>query len=97
LVDLPERDPICLSPEAFEKMKKLRIFINHNACFSEEPSFLSNELRLLDWPEYPVESLPPNFQGENLVVFRMRNSCLKGLKGFQVQFLFLYLFLQIML
>jgi hypothetical protein len=87
LIDLPEQDLICLSFEAFEKMKKLRIFINHNACFSEEPSFLSNELRLLDWPEYSMESLPSNFHGENLVVFRMRSSCLKGIKGFQVQLL----------
>jgi hypothetical protein len=71
------------------KMKKLEIFINRNASFSEEPNFLSNELRLLDWHKYPGESLPSNFCGKNLLVLRMPHSQLKDLKGVQVELLFL--------
>jgi hypothetical protein len=65
-------------------MKRLKIFINSNARFPEEPSFLSNELRLLDWPNYPGESLPSNFCGKNLLVLRMPHSQLKDLEGVQV-------------
>ncbi|KAG6655889.1 hypothetical protein CIPAW_05G247400 [Carya illinoinensis] len=81
LIDLPERDLIDLSSEAFMKMKRLRLFINRKARFSEEPNFLSNKLRVIDWPGYPGKSLPSNFRGKNLVVLRMRDSHLKRLKG----------------
>ncbi|XP_059429066.1 TMV resistance protein N-like [Corylus avellana] len=83
LIDLPKPDMIHLSPKAFKKMKRLRMFINRNAHFSEEPNFLSNELRLLDWPKYPGESLPSNFRGKNLVVLIMPQSHLKELEGVQ--------------
>ncbi|XP_059455260.1 disease resistance protein Roq1-like [Corylus avellana] len=81
LIDLPEVDLIHLSSKAFKKMKMLRLFISHNAHFYEEPDFLSNELRLLDWSEYSRESLPSNFRGKNLVVLRMSHSHLKKLEG----------------
>jgi len=89
LIDLPKPDMIHLSSKVFMKMKMLRLFISRNARFSEDPNFLSNELRLLDWSKYPGESLPSNFRGENLVVLRMHNSHLKGLEGVQVELLFL--------
>jgi hypothetical protein len=69
-------------------MKRLRMFINHNACFLEEPNFLSNELKVLDWPNYPGESLPANFCGKNLVVLTMPQIHFKELEGVQVVFLF---------
>ena len=72
LIRLLKPDLIHLTPGAFEKMKRLKIFINSNARFSEEPSFMSNELRLLVWPNYPGESLPSNFCGKKLLVLRMR-------------------------
>ncbi|XP_059455272.1 disease resistance protein RPV1-like [Corylus avellana] len=83
LIDLPKQDLIRLSPEAFEKMKMLRMLINRGAHFFEEPNFLSNELRLLDWPEYYGESLPSNFCGQNLSVLRMPYSHLKELEAVQ--------------
>ncbi|KAF5469473.1 hypothetical protein F2P56_013544 [Juglans regia] len=61
-------------------MKRLRLFINRNACFSEGPNYLSNKLRLLDWPEYPLQALPSNFHGKKLSVFRVSNSLFKELK-----------------
>jgi Leucine-rich repeat (LRR) protein len=89
LVELPEEDLIHLSSKAFMKMKSLRLFINRNARFSGGPSHLSNELRLLDWPKYPLQSLPSNFHGKKLVAFRMCYSLFKELgKELKVQLLF---------
>jgi hypothetical protein len=82
LIDLPESNPMVhLSPKAFEKMRRFRLFISRNACFFEEPSFFSNELKLLDWSEYSGESFPSNFCGRNLVVLKMHHSSLKRLEG----------------
>ncbi|KAB1200558.1 TMV resistance protein N [Morella rubra] len=87
LVDFPEGDLICIHPEVFVEMKNLRLFINRNAIFSGGPRHLPNNLRVLDWPEYPLLSLPSNFRGKKLCSFSMPNSLLKelgeGFKNFQ--------------
>lgn len=89
LIDLPERDTIHLNPEAFMKMKSLRLFINRNADLTGGPNYLSNELRLLEWPDYPLQSLPSNFHGKKLSVLKMRNSFFKQLGDiFKVHLLF---------
>ncbi|XP_035546802.1 disease resistance protein RPV1-like [Juglans regia] len=75
VIDLPDgEDIINLDSNAFVSMKGLRVFINRNARFFEGPNYLSNELRILDWSEYPMQSLPPNFNGKKLIIFRMRDS-----------------------
>ncbi|XP_042962591.1 disease resistance protein RPV1-like [Carya illinoinensis] len=75
VIDLPDgKDMINLGSDAFLPMKGLRVFINRNAHFFEGPNYLSNELRVLDWFEYPMQSLPPNFNGKKLVIFRMCDS-----------------------
>ncbi|KAG2667501.1 hypothetical protein I3760_15G118200 [Carya illinoinensis] len=73
--DLPVM--IRLSPNAFEEMKRLRIFISHNARFYGEFNYLSNELRVLNWSNYHLQHLPPNFHGEKLVVFEMHAGWIK--------------------
>ncbi|KAG2667090.1 hypothetical protein I3760_15G095000 [Carya illinoinensis] len=87
LIDLPKEDLICLSSEAFMKMKNLRYFINRNARFSGAPNYLSNELRVFNWMEYPSQSLPYNFHGKKLVDLRISDSLLTelgvGLQNFQ--------------
>ncbi|XP_059454645.1 disease resistance protein Roq1-like [Corylus avellana] len=83
LIDLPEPDLIYLSPKAFKKMKRLRLLIIRNAHLSKEPNFLSNELRVIDWVEYPGEYFPSNFRGKNLVILRMAHSRIKILEGVQ--------------
>ncbi|KAF5469452.1 hypothetical protein F2P56_013526 [Juglans regia] len=87
LIDLPKEDLICSSLEALMKMKNLRYFINRNARFSEAPSYLSNELRVLNWLEYPSQSLPYSFHGNKLVDLRISDSLFKelgvGLQNFQ--------------
>ncbi|KAF5469372.1 hypothetical protein F2P56_013453 [Juglans regia] len=78
LIDLPRGDRmIRLSPKVFTKMKRLRLFINRNARFCGRLNYLSNELRVIDWPHYPLHSLPSNFHGEKLVDFRMPRSLIK--------------------
>jgi hypothetical protein len=89
LIDFPEPDLIHLSHKAFKKMKRLRLIIIHSAHFSEQPTFLSNELRLIDWPKYPGKSFPSNFRGKNLIVLRMPHSHLREFKAVQVELLFL--------
>ncbi|XP_042962758.1 disease resistance protein RUN1-like [Carya illinoinensis] len=80
VIDLPEGDEeIRLHPEAFRHMKRLRILINRNARFSHGPNYLSEKLRVLDWYNYPLPYLPHNFQGKNLIVFRMHDSIIKEL------------------
>ena len=88
---MPKQDLIHLNFKAFKKMKRLRLFISRNVHFSQEPNFLSNELRLLDWPEYPGESFPSNFSGRNLVELSMPRSHLKELEGVQVKLLFFHI------
>jgi hypothetical protein len=104
LVDFPEGDMVHLSSDAFKNMEMLRVLIvkynkyfpggcvpsEPTLCFSRGgPTFLPEELIMLVWPKYPLESFPSNFQGKKLVILRMRVSALKSLKGVEVQLLFL--------
>jgi hypothetical protein len=89
LIYLPREDRIYSNPEAFKKMKKLRLFINSNIYLFEKPNLHSNELRVLDCFGYHGESLPSNFCGKNLVVLRLHKSKLKELEGVQVELSFL--------
>ncbi|XP_029124909.1 TMV resistance protein N [Cajanus cajan] len=59
---------------AFEKMKNLRILIVRNTKFSTGPSYLPNNLRLLDWIGFPSKSFPPSFYPENIVDFKLSHS-----------------------
>ncbi|XP_059455219.1 TMV resistance protein N-like [Corylus avellana] len=84
LVDLPEGNMMRLSFKAFKKMKRLRLLmVKPNAHFSGELNFLSNELRLLDWHECPLESLSSIFHIENLAALRIPGSPLKRLEGIE--------------
>ena len=50
-------------------------------------SYLSNELRIIDWHGYPLKSMPTSFQPNKLVELRMRYSGIKQLwKGIVVRF-----------
>ncbi|KAG6675510.1 hypothetical protein I3842_15G106600 [Carya illinoinensis] len=80
IIEMPEGEEVIrLNSEAFVQMKRLRVLINRNASFSSGPNYLSNELRVLDWFEYPLQSLPPNFHGNKLIIFKMRGSFIREL------------------
>ncbi|KAG6628114.1 hypothetical protein CIPAW_15G178500 [Carya illinoinensis] len=75
VVDFPKGDDIIrLSPKAFKKMKRLRLFRCRNAHFSEELNFLPNSIRVLDWPNCPLQSMPSKFRGDKLSILLMPGS-----------------------
>ncbi|XLV02756.1 hypothetical protein S245_017093, partial [Arachis hypogaea] len=82
-LDLPEPDKI--NGKAFAKMKRLRILVINNALVTDEIQYLSDELRLIDWPGYPSSTLPPNFHPRRLVSLNMSHSHIKHLwKGAKI-------------
>ncbi|KAG2291418.1 hypothetical protein Bca52824_038087 [Brassica carinata] len=76
-----------LSSNVFEEMDRLRLLKLHyptseNDCKVSLPEgllSLPDELRLLHWERYPLESLPGNFNPENLVELNMPYSNLTKL------------------
>ncbi|XP_042962725.1 TMV resistance protein N-like [Carya illinoinensis] len=71
LLEGDDHDVICLTPKSFAKMKRLKFFISRGARFSGRSlNYLSNELRVLDWSNCHLESLPSNFHGEKLIDFQ---------------------------
>ncbi|XP_050376195.1 TMV resistance protein N-like isoform X2 [Argentina anserina] len=86
-VQLPGEDEIQLSEKCFKKMKHLQLFININARFSGEIRYLPNQLRFLDWPGFPAQSLPSDFNPKKLVQLNISNSRFsqigQGLKNLQ--------------
>ncbi|OWM89410.1 hypothetical protein CDL15_Pgr024158 [Punica granatum] len=72
LVDMPGPDEIFLSDTAFANMKRLRLLIVHNARFSSGPDYLPNNLRWLEWSNYPSPSLPHNFHPKKLAVLKLK-------------------------
>ncbi|PRQ24013.1 putative winged helix-turn-helix DNA-binding domain, leucine-rich repeat domain, L [Rosa chinensis] len=71
MVKMPKEDEIRLSPKCFKKMRNLKIFINVNGRFCGKVDYYPNQLRLLDWPNCPLKSLPSNFNTKNLVRLSM--------------------------
>ncbi|ONI21471.1 hypothetical protein PRUPE_2G068300 [Prunus persica] len=83
MVKLPKPAEIILYPECFRNMVNLQIFINHNASLHGDINYLPNTLRFIDWPSCQLQSLPPNFQGNRLVVFNMLGNHIRHLEGFK--------------
>ncbi|KAB2059432.1 hypothetical protein ES319_A11G302400v1 [Gossypium barbadense] len=72
-------ETLTLSRDAFLKMKRLRllkILCRSNCC---DLTYLSNELRLLDWMGCPLRSLPSSFKPENLVILLLPYSNIEQL------------------
>ncbi|KAK4279022.1 hypothetical protein QN277_016788 [Acacia crassicarpa] len=80
-LDMSKIEDLPLSPEVFARMRKLKFLIFYNFGSDEfrlylpqELKSLPNELRLLQWDNFPLKSLPSTFSAEKLVSFEMRNS-----------------------
>ncbi|GMY07864.1 TMV resistance protein N-like [Fagus crenata] len=72
-----------LKPKTFSMMTRLRLLIIDNVHLPGGLSYLSNELRLLQWNEYPLKSMPESFQPKKLVELIMHHSRIEQLpKGF---------------
>ena len=79
--------------KAFRRMTGLRLFKVYWSCgftnlmgreypkllIPEDFEFPSYDLRYLHWERYPLESLPSNFDGENLVELNLMESNIKRL------------------
>ncbi|CAL2254889.1 unnamed protein product [Prunus armeniaca] len=76
---LPAKEEIELDADPFSNMRGLKLLKICNANFSECPEYFSRQLRLLEWHEYPLESLPPSFRPSSLVELRLPNSRIKQL------------------
>ncbi|XP_065633891.1 disease resistance protein RUN1 [Quercus suber] len=59
-----------------EKMKNLK-YLKVCNVICEDLKFLPNGLRLLDWNEFPLSSLPSAFEPKNLVLLNMQQSHIK--------------------
>ncbi|XP_023897905.1 TMV resistance protein N isoform X3 [Quercus suber] len=72
--------------EALSNMPQLKLLIIQKVQLLRGPNHLSNELRFLDWSEYPSKSFPSSFQPMELVDLRMCYSNIeqlwKGIKYF---------------
>ncbi|XP_052188698.1 TMV resistance protein N-like isoform X2 [Diospyros lotus] len=75
--DSHETKEVFLSPDTFSKMSRLRLLKLSNVQLPDGLDYLSNDLRLLDWHEYPLKYLPSNFQPHSLVKLKMSSSCLE--------------------
>ena len=76
-----------MNAEVFLKMTKLRFLKIDNVLLPEGLSFISNNLRTLEWHGYPLKSLPMSFQPDKLVELNMCFSHIEQLgKGIMVRF-----------
>lgn len=75
VLDMPNmKQEVQLKANTFGDMRRLRILIVRNAQVSGVPQNLPNNLRLLEWNEYPSTSLPANFHPKTLVVLNLPKS-----------------------
>ncbi|XP_062020847.1 TMV resistance protein N-like [Rosa rugosa] len=84
MIKMTTADEIRLNPKCFKKMRNLKIFININGRFCGKVDCYPNQLRLLEWRDYPLESLPFDFNMKNLIQLNMprsRISCFKGMQN----------------
>ncbi|GKD84427.1 Toll/interleukin-1 receptor domain-containing protein, partial [Tanacetum coccineum] len=56
-----------------KKLRRIHVIMS-NDNHVKGPSFLSNELRYINWENYPATSFPDSFQPMNLVVLKMEDS-----------------------
>ncbi|XP_040370751.1 uncharacterized protein LOC112188838 isoform X2 [Rosa chinensis] len=79
-LSLHEKEKMPLDDDPFLTMCNLRLLKIYNVNFLHvHPRYVSKKLRLLEWHECPLESLPSNFTSDKLVEFKMPNSRIKQL------------------
>ncbi|GJW35323.1 Toll/interleukin-1 receptor domain-containing protein [Tanacetum coccineum] len=84
--DFNHRPQIIMLIMLISKMKKLRwLRLRFGEGNGEAPNFLSNELRYIEWYDYPASPFPDSFQATNLVFFKLVQSMQELLwKGYKV-------------
>lgn len=84
MLSLPEKQEVKLKAEDLKKMRNLRMLIIKNAEFFGENVHLPNNLRMLDWEEYPSPCLSSDLLPEKIVMLELRRSHLTLDKPFKV-------------
>ncbi|XP_075666530.1 disease resistance protein RPS6-like [Castanea sativa] len=74
-----KEDNVKVNFEAFSKMRNLRLLYIDNVHLPQGLSFLSSELRLMNWLGYPLKFMPRNFHPNKLVELIMPRSHIKQL------------------
>ncbi len=70
----PQLVNVQLHPKAFKRMENLKLLMVHNIQIDGEPlKYLSNGLRILEWPDYPFP-FPSKYCPQQLVILKMPNS-----------------------
>ncbi|KAJ4717283.1 Disease resistance protein [Melia azedarach] len=69
-----------LRAKAFSKMINLRLLKIRDTELPEGLEYLPNELRLFQWPGYPLKSLPSNFDMHKIVEFDLSFSCIEQIR-----------------
>ncbi|XP_050369029.1 disease resistance protein RUN1-like [Argentina anserina] len=83
-LSLPAKEAIQWNDDPFQYMGNLRLLKICNVTCIGMLRFLSRKLRVLEWHEYHLGSLPPSFQPDKLVEhelieLKMPNSCIEHL------------------
>ena len=84
VLNMPQDKKVRWNGKAFKKMKSLKILIIESACFSHEPKYLPNSLRILKWKKYPSSSLPSDFCPRNLAILNLCESSIRSVKQIKV-------------
>uniref|UniRef100_A0A2N9G555 ADP-ribosyl cyclase/cyclic ADP-ribose hydrolase n=1 Tax=Fagus sylvatica TaxID=28930 RepID=A0A2N9G555_FAGSY len=79
VLTLPEPKEVHWNPNAFSKMKSLKLLVLHNVHLPRGLKALPDGLRILDWKDFPSKSLPLSSQPHDLVELRMCSSKIKRL------------------
>ena len=73
-----------LEPKCLERMKNLKFLVASNVDICRGLKYLPNELRVLDWSEFSLSSLPSSFHLQKLIALNMPESRITLDKVFKV-------------
>ncbi|XP_027334981.1 TMV resistance protein N-like [Abrus precatorius] len=74
---LPEKNTICLKTKAFKKINSLRLLQLSGVQLDGDFKYLSGDLRLLCWHNFPLSCMPAEFRQRSLVAIELKHSNLK--------------------
>ncbi|XP_048439072.1 TMV resistance protein N isoform X3 [Pyrus x bretschneideri] len=75
-----ELELVTANARSFLMMNKLRYLKLNNVVLSNGLDYLPNSLRILEWPEFPLKSLPSSFSPEDLLELNLHHSRFKHIK-----------------
>lgn len=85
VLKLPQERKVQLNKDAFTMMKSLRFLRISDVLLPQGLNYLSTELGVVEWDEYPSKLLPQNFPSNKLALLKMCCSHITHLwKGFKV-------------